>query len=454
VLLTAGLAALVVVGTAVGAAPPVTAAALAITYTYAASAAVIANPGRGLFHYTETHSRPDGSGYAPLDASTLATWRTSQGVTLGYRIFYLERFTGTDDLDLGYLAQVRSDLETARTAGVKLVIRFAYAQDSSQDAPVSRVLAHIRQLAPVLNDNADVIAALQAGFVGQWGEWYYSDHFVSDPSRPWALSTEDWQARAAVLNALLDNTSASVFLQVRYPGIKQRLLADAPAARAARVGIHDDCFLASADDYGTFATGSDYAWLQQQTLTVPMGGETCAVNGSRSQWPSASTDLAAYHWSYLNADYQPDVLASWGAWGLDEVRRRLGYRLRLTQVTAPTAVVAGRTVNLTIGIANDGYAALLQARPARLVFQDAGGRVTRSIPVDVRTVAAGQSTTFSVRVTAPWRPGRYALSLALPDPSPRLAGVPAYSVQLANDGTWDASRGTNNLGAQIRVTSS
>jgi len=88
------------------------------------------------------------------------------------------------------------------------------------------------------------------------------------------------------------------------------------------------------------------------------------------------------------------------------------------------------------------------------VFQDAGGRVTRSIPVDVRTVAAGQSTTFSVRVTAPWRPGRYALSLALPDPSPRLAGVPAYSVQLANDGTWDASRGTNNLGAQIQVTAS
>ena len=453
VALTSGLAALAISSVAVGAASTVTAAPLPVTHTYAASSASIANPGRGMFHYTETHARADGSGYTPLDASTLSSWRTSEAVTLVYRIFYLERFTGTDVIDAGYLSQVRADLGTARAAGVKLVVRFAYTQDSSQDAPAARVVAHIRQLAPALNDNADIIAAVQAGFVGQWGEWYYSANFASDPQRPWVLSAADWQARGSVLNALLDNTSGSIFVQVRYPSIKQQLLAGAPTARAARVGIHDDCFLASADDYGTFATSSDYAWLQQQTLTVPMGGETCQVSGTRSQWPSASADLAAYHWTYLNADYQPDVLASWGG-GLDEARRRLGYRLRLTQVTVPTTAVAGRPFELTVALANDGYAAPVQARPVRLVFQDASGRFTTAVPVDVRTVAAGQTTTFTVRATAPSRTGTYALSLALPDPSSRLAGLPAYSVQLANVGTWNATRGTNDLGAQIRVTSS
>ena len=437
---------------AVSAAPTVAAATGPVTYSYAASSAVIANPGRGMFHYTETHARADGSGYVPLDPSAMTRWRTSEAVTLVYRIFYLERFAGRDDIDAGYLSQVRADLSAARTAGVKLVIRFAYAQDSSQDAPATRVVGHIRQLAPALNDNADVIAAMQAGFVGQWGEWYYSDNFVSDRQRPWTLTTADWQARGAVLNALLDNTIGSIFLQVRYPTIKQRLLADAPSARSARVGIHDDCFLASADDYGTFATSSDYAWLQQQTLTVPMGGETCQTSGARSQWPSASADLAAYHWSYLNADYHPDVLASWGG-GLDEARRRLGYRLRLTQVAVPATAVAGGTFELKVGMANDGYAAPFQARPVRLVLKDAGGRFTTAVPIDVRTIGAGRTTTFTVRVTAPSRPGTYAVNLALPDPSSRLAGVPAYSVQLANSGTWNAARGTNDLGAQIRVTS-
>lgn len=449
---TSGVAVLVLTGVTLGAAPAVTAATGPATYTYAASSADIANPGRGMFHYTETHSRADGSGSTPLDASTLTTWRTAQAVTLVYRIFYLERFTGTDALDSSYLSQVRADFAAARSAGVKLVVRFAYAQDSSQDAPAARVVAHVRQLAPVLNDNADVIAALQAGFVGQWGEWYYSANFTSDPQRPWALSTADWQARGTVLDALLDSTSASIFVQVRYPAVKQQLLAGAPTAKAARVGVHDDCFLASADDYGTFASSGDDAWLQQQTLTVPMGGETCQVSGNRSQWPSASADLAAYHWSYLNADYQTDVLGSWGP-GLDEARRRLGYRLRLTQVTAPTTVAAGRTFELTVGLANDGYAAPFQARPARLAFQNAAGRTTAALPIDVRSAVAGRTTTFTVRVTAPSKPGTYALDLALPDPSSRLAGVPAYAVQLANVGTWDAARGTNTLGAQVRVTS-
>lgn len=450
---TVGASVVVVTGVALGTAPTVTAATGPATYTYAASSADIANPGRGMFHYTETHSRADGSGFSPLDASTLSTWRTTQAVTLVYRIFYLERFSGTDVLDPSYLAQVRADFVAARSAGVKLVIRFAYAQDSSADASSARVVAHIGQLAPLLNDNADVIAAVQAGFVGQWGEWYYSDHFASDPQRPWLLSAADWQARGEVLNALLDKTSGSIFVQVRYPAIKQRLLAGAPAAKAARVGVHDDCFLASADDYGTFASSGDYAWLQQQTLTVPMGGETCQVSGTRSQWPSASADLAAYHWTYLNADYQPDVLASWGS-GLDEVRRRLGYRLRLTQVTVPATAVAGRTVELKVGLANDGYAAPFQSRPARLVFQNAGGRFTSTVPIDVRAVAAGQTTTFTVRATVPSKSGTYALSLALPDPSSRLAGTSAYAVQLANVGTWNEARGANDLGVQVKVSPS
>ena len=34
-----------------------------------------------------------------------------------------------------------------------------------------------KQLKPVLQKNEDVIFVLQAGFVGAWGEWYYTTHF-------------------------------------------------------------------------------------------------------------------------------------------------------------------------------------------------------------------------------------------------------------------------------------
>jgi hypothetical protein len=41
--------------------------------------------------------------------------------------------------------------------------------------------------------------------------------------------------------------------------------------------------------------------------------------------------------------------------------------------------------------------------------------------------------------------GRQALSLALPDRAASLAGKPAYSVRLANQGLWDPATGRNDL---------
>jgi pimeloyl-ACP methyl ester carboxylesterase len=37
-----------------------------------------------------------------------------------------------------------------------------------------RVVSHLDQLQPILTDNYDVIAFVQAGFIGSWGEWYYT----------------------------------------------------------------------------------------------------------------------------------------------------------------------------------------------------------------------------------------------------------------------------------------
>ncbi len=429
---------------------PATADVAGSTRTYSASTAAIANPERGMFHFTSTHYRPDRSGHIPLDAAQLAQWRTGEAMTLAFRIFYLERFVGQDTIDPEYLELLRADLEAARSAGVKLVVRFAYSDVSGADAPAARVRSHIHQLAPVLNGSADVIAVLQAGFIGQWGEWYYTENFASDPSRPWVLSDADWAARGSVLDALLAETDSQMFVQVRYPGIKQRLLPEGDP-RAGRVGIHNDCFLASDADWGTFLQDADRTWLADQTRTVPMGGETCHVNEPRSLWPSASADLAAYHWSYLNADYHPDVLASWGAEGRAEAARRLGYRLRLTQSTAPASVTAGSPLTLSVTLVNDGYAAPFRPRPVRLVLRSATATHAVDLPVDLRAAVPGAALQIPVTIPAPPLAGTYAVRLALPDASPRLRDHPGYRVQLANVGTWDAGLGENDLQQSVVV---
>jgi hypothetical protein len=316
---------------------------------------------------------------------------------------------------------------------------------------VDRVRAHIAQLAPTLNAAYDVISILQAGFVGRWGEWYYSDHFASDPSSPWNFSSTDWTNRSSVLKTLLEHTDSRIFVQVRYPAIKQVIMANSSSAQAARVGIHNDCFLASSTDYGTFANDADFQWLAEQTRSVPLGGETCAVNEPRSLWSSAQHDLTTYHWSFLNADYNTAVLDSWGSEGISEARRRLGYRLRLTQTGFPKSVVAGARMPMRLSFTNDGYAAPFRASNVELVMVSGATRVVIPLAVDVRTLAPAKSVSFNLNITAPRKRGTYRLYLALTSPSQRLRTNPAYAIQLANTGMWDGPRGRNDLARQVVV---
>ncbi|WP_305788292.1 DUF4832 domain-containing protein [Symbioplanes lichenis] len=403
--------------------PAVAAPLATYTRTYASSAADFANPGRGFFTYTETHVGPD---HAPLDAAALTAARVHDGRSLVYRIFYLERYQGADTIGAADLARISADFATARRAGVKLVVRFAYSADSDLDAPEARVLKHIAQLKPILTGNADILAAVQAGFVGRWGEWYYTQSFPT------------WAARGRVLEALLAATSATTPVQVRTPQIKRRL---APAV--ARVGVHDDCFLAGTDDYGTFTAADDRAWLAAQSRTALVGGETCDPS-ERSGWANASAELAAYHWTYLNPSFHAGVLDSWGAAGRAEASRRLGYRLRAISLTLPARVRPGATVTATIKITNDGYAAPVQNRPVRLIVITGTTRRAVTVPADVRTWQPGRTVTLTARFTAPRAATRLALSL--PDPAPSLAAIPAYAIRLAGTGTWDAARGWNDLG--------
>ncbi|HZC26632.1 MAG TPA: DUF4874 domain-containing protein, partial [Actinopolymorphaceae bacterium] len=295
--------------------------------SYEESTAVIANPERGFYHHTETHYRADNSGYDPLDVTELRTLREQDQITQILRVFYLEKFATQDNLDKAYLDLVRHDFATIRAAGIKAIVRFAYAQPKDDwpyqppygDAPKARVLKQIAQLAPILRANADVIETVQAGFIGLWGEGYYTDYFAADPTDPGTLTDQDWANRREVFLALLHALPSTRTIDVRTMLMKQKTtgrptgiegaLTDDEAfsgSVAARIGHHNDCFLASPDDFGTFLSDPitlDQEYLAQDSKFVPVGGETCTVNPPRSEWPSAEAEMTRYHYSYLNTDY-------------------------------------------------------------------------------------------------------------------------------------------------------
>lgn len=444
------------------------------TRTYQASNAVIANPERGFYHHTETHYRADGSGYVPLAGATLRGFR-SEGITQILRVFYLEKYAGIDTLDQAYLDLVAADLNTARAAGVSIIVRFAYAQGQGawpysppfNDAPAARAVGHIVQLGPVLRAGSDVIATVQSGFVGLWGEGYYTDHYAADPLEPWNITESNWADRRAIVKALLD-TMPGVTVQVRTMWMKQMMFGTSSGTAGAltqdqgfsgsdvsRVGHHNDCFLAAPDDWGTFLTDPlslDQDYLAQDSKFVPVGGETCNVNPPRSEWASASAEMAKYHYSYLNTDYNRLVLNTWGE-GETVAKQLLGYRLTLKSGTFGTRTATNRSFPVSLTITNSGWASPYNARPVNLVLKSERGAFTVPLVDDLRTWAAGTTTTVAASVCAAVPAGTYHLYLSLPSSKASLAGNPDYAIRLANTGTWNARRGWNDLRQDVRVSS-
>ena len=451
-----------------------------VSVTYTADHTNIANPARGFYHVADTHYLDaKGTGWTPMNGTELRSWR-AEGITQVLREVYLENFGGADgvyNLSPDLLRKINADFATARRAGVKVILRFAYTLPPDGvwppptpygDAPVARVLHHIRQLGPVLRRNADVIETVQQGFIGLWGEGYYSDYF-SDPADPSIVTDQNWADRAKVLRTLLDQLPKSVTVQERTMYMKQRIFGVPTGAAGAltpaqafsgsdlsRVGFHNDCFLASPDDYGTFLSDPlslDETYLALDSRYVPVGGETCNVNPPKSEWPSAKALMERFHYSYLNTEYNQDVLDTWGTAGYAEATKRLGYRFTLLHGTFSKQVVAGRKLHIDLSVQNDGFATPFQKRPVQLVLLGAKHTYRLALHADPRRWTAGGVTEVRADVVVPKRipAGSYQLALALPDPAPSLRHRVDYAIRLADVGTWNATKGWNDLGSTVEV---
>lgn len=484
------------------------------TVNYTASTTDFVNPERGFYRYTETRS----GSYNPLNLNDLQGFSNSYTAgganysivsSLAFRYFFLEDFTGSP-ISQAYLSQVSADFATARAAGIKVIPRFAYTDnvDGSGcssficppygDAPKAIVLNHISQLAPILETNKDVIAAVQMGFIGTWGENYYTDFFGDASSQGnGKLFDADWNNRGEVLAALLAAVPKERMVQVRYPQAKQRFIygVNAPTNSAplssagaysgadiARIGFHNDCLLAGPDDFGTFADyGNDATSVNSDTTNlkpyfaadsryVVVGGETCS-DGYNPQNNCSGTNPAAFgdselhrlHYSYLNTDYNQEVNNDWQSGGcMEEIKRSLGYRFELSSGSYPSAAQTNAPIDVNISLENVGYAAPFNERLVELILRETtSGEVWIAAmtddPRNWQPENGNINFASSPCLPAAMPAGTYELLLNLPDPMPALHDRADYSIRLGSllpgnmDG-WEAATGYNKLGHQITVS--
>lgn len=478
----------------------------AITITYQESAEDFPNPERGFYHPTNTRA----SVFEPLDEARLkgnrSPSRTSNATydvvsTLVYRDFVLDNYKN-GPISEATLASIGADFNTVRKAGVKMIVRFTYTLETKQgncpdkaicppygDAPKNIVLGHIGQLKPLLQQHADVIAFVQMGFIGIWGENYYTDYFgdASTNSKDGKLLDQNWQDRIDVLKALLDATPREVMVQVRTPQTKQRQvygtnsavtsapLTDAEAftgSDKARIGFHNDCFISSPDDYGTYddygnsstphkpETTALKAYFAADSKYVVVGGETCSDDYSPQNdcAPAgiAEQEMKDMHYTYLNTSYNNNVNNDWVDGGcMDNIKKNLGYRFVLRTASLPSSIGKEDSLKIKITLENVGYTSPVNARPVQLILRSTSDKKTYTIPLDtdVRKWYPGQNT-FETNLslsTAAIPAGSYELLLSLPDAHSSIAGRPEYAIRLANREVWEEQTGYNKLNHTLEV---
>jgi hypothetical protein len=473
------------------------------TINYSESTEDIVNPERGFYRQQNIFA----SNYVPLDKNTLMAYRSSQKInktlysvssSLVYVEYILDSFIKIP-ISGSFLKNFNHDCATARAAGVKLIVRFCYVNKAHGgncadgicppygDASKPVVLNHIKQLKPYLQQNADIIACMQMGFIGIWGENYYSDYFGdASKSGNGRVLDSNWRDRTAVLKALLNALPKSRMIQVRVPQLKQRYVYGVSAGvqsaalteaesfsglDKARIGFHNDCFLSGPTDYGTYNDYGNSSSPQKDAgpalrkfemadsrYTV-VGGETCddAFSPENDCGPTgrAQQEFADFHYSFLNSAYNASVNDDWVTGGcMDEIKQKMGYRFVLNTTKISTQAKKGGAIDVTLKIQNTGYASPYNARQVQLLLKNkADGKVaTIAFQTDVRKWFTGPINLHQkLALPAGLQAGDYEVYLNLPDAYASISARPEYSIQLANKSLWEAETGYNKLNATIHI---
>ncbi|MBU0476241.1 MAG: DUF4832 domain-containing protein [Bacteroidetes bacterium] len=406
---------------------------------YVISDKIITNPERGFSAYRSE----------PITNMFINTNKENQ-ISVIQRIYTIPEFVDKPLSD-AFLNMVRADLNMARAGGMKLVLRFSYTDSQNgADAPLNIILNHVNQIKPLFEENYDVISYVEAGFIGAWGEWYYSSNGLNNTAN-----------RRTVLFALLDALPKERAVVVRTPSYKRDIFENnAPLTFSeafngtyrSRTGAHNDCFLASATDFGTYVDSDvegDKNFLNLDNRFVPQGGETCSPS-AYSGCDNALIDLERLHWSILNKDYNTQVINGWETGVcIDDIKKYLGYRFILIDGEFTNSIKPSGIINIKLTLFNDGFASLYNPHNLEFVLRNTITNKRYRLLSNVDTRGWMSNETVLIELSAGILPtmerGDYELLMHIADPTKTLHDRVEYSIRLANENLWEESTGFNKL---------
>ncbi len=263
------------------------------------------------------------------------------------------------------------------------------------------VLKHVKQLAPVLSKNTDVIVALEMGMHGAYGEMHSDTSITYDRvAEATNLMLRNTPPELKILTRT-GNYSAKVLgfdnwgVDFHIDGEKFAEIAKAKGDTMYRVGMFNDGYLGTQYDYGTW--GADcktsicreegVAWLEKYGINTPYGGE--ALTTASGYQVINTPEFLAYegfrtHTSYLNIQWNNNLINSWkktlfkqkdfdydparvdSLTGFKYINDHLGYRYVLRESWMNDVIYGEGILRAKLRIQNVGFGNLTRKMKASL----------------------------------------------------------------------------------------
>lgn len=339
-------------------------------------------------------------------------------------------------------------LQKVEDAHVKTLLRFAYNYSpSGNDAKMEIILKDIGKLRRVVEKHKNVIYALEAGFIGYWGEGHNSTNGNNTPA-----ATEVFMAAEEA------NFGPYVTLLNRYPSN----IMDWEPRNQVIWGIHDDHYAENEKNTWTYPHWSRFPYPEdtmkhfgsarsdQKPFSVEIGGE----NPSLQAFVPFNDLSERFHLNALDMAWNIKTLSEDEQF--PQIINRVGPAIGLTKATLDVAPQRGLPSKLTLSFVNTGYSRLFTQVRAYLVMTDAHGSMLSSNvfqPIPLRfdftnLVSSGGTDSVSTEITFPMDLAdktSYFVALQIVDPDSSLARKFQYNYWLNNAGVPDPSTGLNKL---------
>ncbi len=334
-----------------------------ITWQYEESVKEVCNPERGFYiqaDVTDIHTHEDG--YEPYYRLRLLTLNLS-GLEQG------------EDIPDWKLQELRDALLTYRKQGMQVIFRAGYCfeEGAAAEPPAFDYIEnHCRQICEILNEYSDVVLVVQAGFIGPFGEWHTS---------PYMKQTDEngKQLPIVLLHILTENLKEDIQVAVRSPMYLRAAMEDGIPAN--RLCFHNDAFLASSTDMGTYEDENytreeELLWVQQSLPEAFNGGETTNLS-VYTKVENAIEEMDALNISYLNRYYSQDVLDAWKkvTYGPQSaftyINNHLGYRFSLRDITLQSEIYVNQDFGVSGYLRNSGFAKPREVFDLYVVWQGA-----------------------------------------------------------------------------------